>query len=184
MPHVPVPAELPGIISLFAFRPETAAPLSALAQQLLRGPSSLAPGERELIFAFSSSRNHTLFCQRSHAAAAAAVLGDRARVDRVIAEGPAGEADPKLRALLEIAEALVANPQGVTEALVAKARAAGADDVALHDAVLVAASACMYNRYVDGLASVTPDDEAAYAAMGRRLADEGYLKAGQVATPA
>jgi hypothetical protein len=33
-----------------------------------------------------------------------------------------------------------------------KARAAGADDKAIHDTVLIAAAFCMFNRYVDGLA--------------------------------
>jgi hypothetical protein len=33
----------------------------------------------------------------------------------------------------------------------------------------------MFNRYVDGLATLTPDDHAAYDAMGQRLATSGYL---------
>jgi hypothetical protein len=33
----------------------------------------------------------------------------------------------------------------------------------------------MYNRYVDGLATWTPTDPAAYDAMGKRLATQGYL---------
>ena len=49
MPYVPVPENLPGIIGLLAFRPETAKPLSELAEVLLQGPNSLSRGERELI---------------------------------------------------------------------------------------------------------------------------------------
>jgi hypothetical protein len=44
----------------------------------------------------------------------------------------------------------------------------------IHDAVLIAAAFCMYNRYVDGLATWTPTDPAAYAAMGARMAEQGY----------
>jgi hypothetical protein len=40
---------------------------------------------------------------------------------------------------------------------------------------LIAATFSMFNRYVDGLASFTPTDDAAYAAMGKRLAEKGYM---------
>jgi hypothetical protein len=34
----------------------------------------------------------------------------------------------------------------------------------------------MFNRYVDGLATFTPTDDAAYDPMGRRMAQEGYVR--------
>jgi hypothetical protein len=33
----------------------------------------------------------------------------------------------------------------------------------------------MFNRYVDGLASLTPTDPAEYEAMGKRLGEKGYV---------
>jgi hypothetical protein len=33
----------------------------------------------------------------------------------------------------------------------------------------------MFNRYVDGLASLTPTDPAEYEAMGKRMGDFGYV---------
>jgi AhpD family alkylhydroperoxidase len=71
MPHIAVPEGLPGIISGFAYRTETAKPLRELAEVLLRGPSTLTKGEREMIATFVSSRNDCFFCQASHRAAAA-----------------------------------------------------------------------------------------------------------------
>ena len=71
MPHINLPEGLPGITSAFAFRPETAKPLRALAEVLLRGPSSLTSGEREMIATFVSNRNDCYFCKTSHRAAAA-----------------------------------------------------------------------------------------------------------------
>jgi hypothetical protein len=62
----------------------------------------------------------------------------------------------------------------VTAEDVEQARQAGADDQAIHDTVLIAAAFCMYNRYVDGLATWTPTDDALYDQMGDRLAREGY----------
>ena len=48
MPHISVGNDLPGIIGLMRFRPETGVPLSALAEVLLHDPdNSLSPGERE-----------------------------------------------------------------------------------------------------------------------------------------
>ena len=52
---------MPGIWRLFAWRPALGDALGRLAQEVLRGPSRLSPGFRELIAAFTSSRNHCLF---------------------------------------------------------------------------------------------------------------------------
>ena len=53
---------------------------------------------------------------------------------------------------------------------------AGATDVEIHDAVLIAAAFCMFNRYVDGLATFTPRDEKVYDQMGQRMAKDGYVR--------
>ncbi len=76
MPHISLPEGLPGISSGFAFRPETAKPMRELAHILLHGPSTLTPGERELIATYVSSQNDCYFCQTSHGAAATAHLGN------------------------------------------------------------------------------------------------------------
>jgi hypothetical protein len=55
-----------------------------------------------------------------------------------------------------------------------RARLAGADDKAIHDTVLIAAMFCMFNRYVDGLATWTPEDPTVYQAIGARIAEKGY----------
>ena len=57
----------------------------------------------------------------------------------------------------------------------AAARAEGATDLEIHDTVLIAAAFCMMNRYVDGLATIAPEDPAVYAAGAQRLISQGYL---------
>ena len=47
-----------------AFSPETAKPLNALAEVLLRGPNTLTRAEREMIATYVSSQNDCYFCQR------------------------------------------------------------------------------------------------------------------------
>jgi hypothetical protein len=59
---------------------------------------------------------------------------------------------------------------------VAAARAVGATDLEIHDTVLIAALFCLYNRYVDGLAAVTPDDPAYYRALADRIVHRGYVR--------
>ncbi|HJW29852.1 MAG TPA: hypothetical protein VJ508_11505, partial [Saprospiraceae bacterium] len=62
----------------------------------------------------------------------------------------------------------------VTQADVDAARQQGATDMEIHDTVLIAALFCLYNRYVDGLASRTPGDPAFYEALGQRITTRGY----------
>jgi uncharacterized peroxidase-related enzyme len=104
MPHIQLPEGLPGITGPLAFRPETAQPLLALAEVLLRGPSTLTSGEREMIATFVSNRNDCYFCQTSHRAAAAHNLGGNYElVDAVRADYQSAPVSPKLKALLTIA---------------------------------------------------------------------------------
>ena len=175
---------MPGIRGLLVYRPETAGPLMELAQALLRGDSTLSAGERELIAAYVSRQNECAYCAGSHGASAAALLpGGGAQVEAVLAgaaEPPelAGVAEPpvsaKLRALLHIAGLVRQDGRLVSDEAVAAARAEGATDLEIHDTVLIAAAFCMYNRYVDGLATSVPDDPAQYELSAAHLIAHGY----------
>jgi uncharacterized peroxidase-related enzyme len=165
----------PGITGLLAYRPETARPLMDLAEVLLRGPGTLTPGERELVAAYVSGRNECRFCRGSHGATAAAQLDQGASlVDQVLADPDTAPVSGKLRALLRIAAAVSDDGRSVTAELVDAARAQGATDLEVHDVVLIAAAFCMYNRYVDGLATMAPDDPQAYAMSAKRILQAGY----------
>ena len=180
MAHITLPEGAPGIVGPLMQYPDTAQHLSGLAETLLRGPSSLTAAEREVIATYVSSRNECVFCMSSHGAAARSLLGpDADVVDQVRADFERAPIGEKLKALLVIAGKVQQGGRRVTEADVSRARAAGADDRAVHDTVLIAAAFCMYNRYVDGLATLTPHDPAAYARMGEALARNGYLSGGR-----
>lgn len=175
MPHIPIPEHLPGIRGLVAFRPETGRSLYELAEALLVGESPLSRGERETLAAFVSRRNECGFCADSHAAAARHLLGEQGgTVDAVLADPASAPVSTKLKALLAIAAKVQRSGRIVTEEDVTAARAEGATDREIHDTVLIAASFSMFNRYVDGLATLAPSDPAAYAEMGRRMAEGGY----------
>jgi len=148
-----------------------------LAEVLLRGPNSLTSAEREVIAAFVSSRNDCHFCQASHSAAAAHHAGGSYEiVEAVKRDYQSAPVSPKMKALLAIAAKVQQGGKQVTGADVERARAEGATDTEIHDAVLIAAAFCMFNRYVDGLATLTPTDHDAYDQMGRRMAKQGYVQ--------
>jgi uncharacterized peroxidase-related enzyme len=175
--HIELGNDGPGIRGLFAYRPETAGPVTELCEVLLRGDNTLSRGERELIAAYVSRLNECDFCANSHAVCASLQLPEGAEHVAQVLAGAAGATlvSAKLSALLDIAGLVQLGGRMVTQEAVAKARAAGATDVEIHDTVLIAATFCMLNRYVDGLAAPTPDDPAQYAAMGDRLVQQGYL---------
>jgi alkylhydroperoxidase family enzyme len=52
---------IPQIQHLFAFKPDRTEHLSRFTQAVMRGPSPLSPGHRELIAAFTSRRNDCPF---------------------------------------------------------------------------------------------------------------------------
>ena len=176
MTHIELGNDLPGIRGLLAYRPETAAPLMGLAEVLLRGDSSLSRGERELIAAWVSRGNDCAYCAAAHGATAAALLpGGAEQVEQTL-RGAACDApvSAKMRALLEIAALVRADGRLVTEAAVAAARAQGATDREIHDTVLIAAAFCMFNRYVDGLATPLPGNPVQYAMSAAHLIEHGY----------
>lgn len=174
MAHIKVPEGVPGIRSLVMFRPETGKYLYDLAEVLLRGESPLTSAERELIAAYVSKRNDCFFCMSSHAAAAKCLYGDNdTTVDEVLKDMEQSAVSNKMKALLKIAGKVQISGKEVTTADIEAAKKEGATDKELHDTVLIAAAFCMFNRYVDGLASFTPTDAGAYREMGQRMV-QGY----------
>jgi len=174
MAHINVPEGVPGIRSLVMFRPETGKYLYELAEVLLRGESPLSQADRELIAAYVSSRNDCMFCMSSHAAAARCLYGEGdTTVDDVLKDMNQASISPKMKALLNIAGKVQILGKEVKTEDIEAARAEGATDKELHDTVLIAASFSMFNRYVDGLASLTPTDPEAYKEMGKRMV-QGY----------
>ncbi len=185
MPYINLPEGLPGIRGAMAFRPETARPLNDLVETLLHSPNSLTAGERELIATYVSYLNDCHYCQSIHGAIAAASLNDdEDLVKRVKADFQHAAISDKLKALVVIASKVQKGGKHVTAEDVAHARSLGATDIEIHDTVLIAAAFCMFNRYVDGLGTWQPHDEAMYRERGKRVAREGYVTVSKEYLPA
>lgn len=174
MPYIPLEEHLPGITGLLEYRRDTAQPIRELTQILLRGPSMLTEGERELIATVVSNKNQCKFCTSAHTAATDILLGESdtsSKVKNDIMNAPISD---KMKALLTIASQVQESGKAVTEESIQKAKDEGATDIEIHDTVLIAALFCLYNRYVDGLATVTPTDPMFYQGLGERLKQHGY----------
>jgi uncharacterized peroxidase-related enzyme len=158
-----------------AFRPETAKPLNELVDVLLRGPHILTRGDRELIATYVSAKNDCQYCQTIHGAVAAHHLhGNEDLVLKVKGDPEGAPISDKLKALLVIAAKTADSGKAVTAEDVARARAHGATDLEIHDAVLIAAVFAMCNRYVDGLATWAPDNPDFYRQRAAMVAKYGY----------
>jgi uncharacterized peroxidase-related enzyme len=172
-------------VAQWLFRPETAKPLNELAEALLHAPNSLPQADRELIATYVSSLNDCYFCQTVHGSIAAACLdGDEDSVRDVKRDFMNAAISQKLKALLLIAGKVQKDGKLVTAEDIAAARKHGATDTEIHDTVLIAAAFCMYNRYVDGLDTWQPHDEALYRERGKKTAREGYVTMSREYLPA
>lgn len=177
MPYISVEEHLPGITGLLEYRKDSAQPIRELTQILLRGPSTLTEGERELIAAVVSHKNQCRFCTTAHTAAADRYydnnsgIAEKAKKD--IESAPLSE---KMKALLTIAWLVQQGGERVTPEAIKRARRAQATDIEIHDTVLIASLFCLYNRYVDGLSTVAPTDPQFYEGLAERLVNHGYTR--------
>jgi uncharacterized peroxidase-related enzyme len=175
MPHINLDKNLPGMRSLMAFSPETATPMGELANLLLRSNEGLSMADRELIGAHVSHLNNCFYCAQSHGAIAVCYLdGNTELVEQVKKDYAHAAISDKLKALLAIAGSVQKGGKFVTTEQIATAKELGATDKDIHDTVLIAAAFCMFNRYVDGLASNTPTDLSTYPLRARQIAEGGY----------
>ena len=177
MAHINLGNDLPGIRGLMAYRPDIARALNELAEILLRNDNNtLTRGERELIGAYVSDLNDCFFCHNVHGALAQHYMQcDMQYIDEIKRDFRSTQLSEKMKSLLSIAASVQKGGRQVTAAQVEAAKKAGAIDKEIHDTVLIAAAFCMFNRYVDGLATWAPTDRQVYVDRAPRRAEEGYI---------
>jgi uncharacterized peroxidase-related enzyme len=180
MAHIAFAEGLPGIRGPLALSPATTKPLCDLVEVLLHGPHTLTPAEREMIATYVSSQNDCYYCQSCHGSTAAQHLGgapaDYELINQVKQNYEAAPVSDKLKALLAIAGNVQKGGKYVTPDNVERARLHGASDKEIHDTVLIAAAFCLFNRYVDGLATWQPHDPELYREIGQQTASLGYAR--------
>ena len=176
MPHIELESHLPGITGLLEYRKDTGQPIRELTQILMRGQSTLSEGERELIATIVSHGNQCRFCTTAHTAAADLLLGEKTTTQKMEDDIESTPVSEKMKALLTVAAAVGRNGKLVTPEMITRAKAEGATDLEIHDTVLIAALFSLYNRYVDGMATAMPDDDAYFDTLADRLVNHGYMR--------
>ena len=160
------------LLQVFRTYPESAKPLIAFHDVLMRRPSPFTDAEREMIAAYVSGVNACTYCHGVHTATAEAFGVEPGLLAAALSDLDTAPVDDKLRPVLRYVGKLTATPAKMTEADAAEVFAAGWDDRALYDAVMVCALFNFMNRMVDGLGVST--DAGYFAESGERLRRIGY----------
>jgi len=176
MPYIPLESHLPGITGLLEYRKDSAQPIRDLTQVLLRGPSTLTEAERELLATVVSHGNGCKFCTTAHTAAVDLLTGDHETAAAVKDDIETAPVSEKMKALLTIAKLTGKDAKTVSAEVITRAKNAGATDLEIHDTVLIAALFCLYNRYVDGLATALPTEPGYYDVLAERIVNHGYQR--------
>src|SRR5690606_28526350 len=103
MSYIPLEAHLPGITGLLEYRRDSAEPIRELTQFLLRGPSTLSEGERELIATIVSFDNECKFCTTAHSTVTDLLYQDNSITELVKKDIDSAPISDKIKALLKIA---------------------------------------------------------------------------------
>jgi uncharacterized peroxidase-related enzyme len=152
--------------------------LRPYGQQLMRGPSPLTPGERELIAAFVSGVNSCRFCHGTHSRVAQAFGVPDDVIKGLLDDIELAPVPQRMKPILRYARKLTETPSRMTQADAAAVYDAGWSEQALVHAIAVCAYFNNMNRLVEGAGIVGTAED--YAAGAERLVADGYL-AGQAA---
>jgi len=158
---------------LFAFRPEVTSHLASFTEGVMRAPSSVSLGLRELIAAYTSWINECPFCWKSHSAVAAELLGSEELVRSVLNDLESSSLPEKEKALLRFAAKITKNLPEMDQDDVDALHAQGWPDQAIYFSILVVSLFNFYNRWVT-TSGVHPVSEDAHRSHSKRLALSGY----------
>ena len=160
------------VYDVFSRRPEVFVPFTEACEQIIRGPSSLSPGQRELIGTYVSALNSCPYCHDVHNEAVKAYGIDGALAKQLRDDLDAADIDEKMKPLLRLLRKQTEAAFKVTDADFDAAYEAGWDDDGIQDAVVVTSLFNFMNRMVSTFGI---ESDAEYLAeAGVRLRDQGY----------
>jgi uncharacterized peroxidase-related enzyme len=163
---------VPDIMHLFRFKKSATDHLVRFTDEVMRGPSPLSPGLRELIGAFVSKRNQCGFCSCAHAPVAAELLGNEL-VEEVLQDVESSRLDRAHKELFRYLAKLTDSSAQTTAADVDKLKELGWSEEAIYDALTVAALFKFYNTWNNG-SGVRDMRTADYRHSSERLLTMGY----------
>ncbi len=136
--------------TLFDARPEFFRPWIEMSEMLMRGESAFSTMEREMIGAYVSALNDCSYCYGGHRAAAEAFGLDPDFLESVLADINAAPVEERLKPVLRYLRKLTLTPSRMVQADADAVFAAGWDEAALTDAILICCSFSFMNRLVCG----------------------------------
>ncbi|MGH9193519.1 MAG: carboxymuconolactone decarboxylase family protein [Acidimicrobiales bacterium] len=180
LPSIPEDAKVPHVLALFSDRGSRAGrPLIEFHEALLRGESPFTVPQREMMAAFVSGINACEYCYGAHTASSKQFGVPEQLIVDLVANIDATEVEAEIKPVLHYLRKLTLTPTKLTQADADAVFAAGWDERALYDAVLVG---CLYNfmnRYTDGLGlSVIPEQFDIEGKMIKELSYKGMLEMG------
>jgi len=158
---------------VFTRRPDIYEPFNRATEAIMRGPSRLSPGERELIGAFVSSLNACAYCAGGHLAASRAFGVDEALLAALLADEATAPVEARLRPVYSYLRKLTLSPARITDEDAARVFAAGNSEADLHDAIAVCCLFSFMNRLVEGHGIVAIEGQ--FDERGRRHQSLGYV---------
>lgn len=161
------------VVDILGMSPQMGIALMHMHHEVMRAPSPLSDGQRELISAYVSGLNKCRYCYGTHAACAEAFGTPRAVMERWYDDLEGCGVEEKMIPLLKVAKILTKDPSGMTEAAAQAVYDAGWDEQALHDAISVICCFNFMNRMLEG--HDVHGHEALYEQRGQMLKTHGYL---------
>ncbi len=163
---------IPEILHLFRFKRGSTDHLVRFTEEVMRGPSPLSQGLRELIGAYFSKRNQCSFCSDAHAAAAAEYL-EEGLVEEVLRDLETSRLDDAHKVLFRYIGKLAEHPERVIASDINQLKEAGWSEEAIYDALTVASVFKFYNTWNNG-SGVQKMNASDYLYSGRVLNTLGY----------
>lgn len=165
-------AEDAGVRHIFEFNREAGRALVSFHSAVLRGPSELGEGERELIVAYVSALNQCQYCFGVHAETAKALGIPEAMITALVTDVDTAPVSERLRPILRYARKLTLTPTRLVQADADAVYAAGWSEKGLHDAIMCAALFNLMNRVLEGHG--IHGTAELYRTRGKALAEAGY----------
>lgn len=158
MPFLPSFPEKTNLSDVFKAFPKGIKPLMEYHDEVLRGPSPLTIGEREMIAAFVSKLNGCRFCFNSHQVYAAFYGVDETLFDRLIEDIDTSGAPDKMKPVLKYARKITLDHGNIGQADSKAILKAGWPEAAVYDTAAVSSLFNYMNRIVDAMGVDSQDD--------------------------
>ena len=170
MPSLPAGALVKDVYSI---NPQAFRHWLHVEEAIMRGPSAFTAGERELMAAYVSRLNSCTYCASSHSEAAAILGADRDVLEPLLTDIDSAPVDARFKPIFKFLKKLTLTPYKMVQADADAVYAAGWDERALHDVIMVCCCFSFMNRLADGHG--LPSDPELFKARAKRHAEEGYL---------